>query len=428
MHYIDRVQVDGFWGEWDIDVNLHNDVNFFIGENGTGKTNFINMVAASLSADFSMLDRLHFSKIVLFLKKRGSKSSPKIIVTKKEKALTPYNSVNFQIQLAENSPVVDFNLTDMIDDDRFSRQYPPDLYRRNLRRHQYLVNEKVYELIKMTWLTIHRASSTRTPDERSFESSVDKKISEISEKLVRYFSSLEKTSNEEMTKFQETIFLSLLVEPSETAIKKSVKNIDLDAEKRTLTDIFRKFHIPENQFTAKINNHFDGLKSAQAQNEAILGLRDLISMTNRWRIQSVLTDWKKSTEKQKEIFSSRDSFLRVINGMLLGKEIRINEKNEIYARPSSQKQKRSLTPDELSSGEKQLLILLSEALLQQSNPWVYITDEPELSLHVRWQSEIMGNILLLNPNCQIICATHSPDVVGKFGNRIFNMGDILTPR
>jgi len=77
----------------------------------------------------------------------------------------------------------------------------------------------------------------------------------------------------------------------------------------------------------------------------------------------------------------------------------------------------------LSSGEKQLIIILGEALLQQSSPWVYIADEPELSLHVKWQENLINNLRKLNPNSQILCATHSPDVVSGYSNNIFNMED-----
>ena len=38
-------------------------------------------------------------------------------------------------------------------------------------------------------------------------------------------------------------------------------------------------------------------------------------------------------------------------------------------------------------------------------------DEPEISLHFDWQKKLIGYILELNPNVQIILATHSPGLV-----------------
>jgi predicted ATPase len=67
------------------------------------------------------------------------------------------------------------------------------------------------------------------------------------------------------------------------------------------------------------------------------------------------------------------------------------------------------------------LFVLGEALLQEKRPWVYIADEPELSLHVRWQESLVENLRTINPNSQIIFATHSPDVVSIFDEKVFDM-------
>ena len=77
------------------------------------------------------------------------------------------------------------------------------------------------------------------------------------------------------------------------------------------------------------------------------------------------------------------------------------------------------------SGEKQLLIILGEALLQRSAPWVYIADEPELSLHVTWQESLVRNLKKVNPNAQIVFATHSPDIVSTYEDCVFDMEKIL---
>jgi len=79
----------------------------------------------------------------------------------------------------------------------------------------------------------------------------------------------------------------------------------------------------------------------------------------------------------------------------------------------------------LSSGEKQLLILLGETLLQRERPSILIADEPELSLHVLWQEKLIANLRTLNPAAQIVVATHSPDIVGSLGNRAIDMETLI---
>lgn len=114
--------------------------------------------------------------------------------------------------------------------------------------------------------------------------------------------------------------------------------------------------------------------------------------------------------------------MAVINEMFSRKKLIINERNELKAEMEGQK---PISLPELSSGEKQLVIILGEALLQQKSPWIYIADEPELSLHVSWQEKLTGNLRQINPAAQIIFATHSPDIVGRFEDRVFDMEKLL---
>ncbi len=70
-----------------------------------------------------------------------------------------------------------------------------------------------------------------------------------------------------------------------------------------------------------------------------------------------------------------------------------------------------LVPYQLSSGEKQLLVILLTVLVEDLLPTVLFMDEPEISLHIEWQQRLIETILQLNPNVQIILTTHSPAVI-----------------
>ena len=71
----------------------------------------------------------------------------------------------------------------------------------------------------------------------------------------------------------------------------------------------------------------------------------------------------------------------------------------------------TLYPYQLSSGEKQLLVILLTVLVQDGQPAVLFMDEPEVSLHIEWQQCLIELIRRLNHNIQIILTTHSPAVV-----------------
>ncbi len=70
-----------------------------------------------------------------------------------------------------------------------------------------------------------------------------------------------------------------------------------------------------------------------------------------------------------------------------------------------------LLPYQLSSGEKQLLIILLTVLVEDDQPYVLFMDEPEVSLHIEWQKRLIDLVLELNPNVQVIMTTHSPAVI-----------------
>ena len=71
----------------------------------------------------------------------------------------------------------------------------------------------------------------------------------------------------------------------------------------------------------------------------------------------------------------------------------------------------TLLPYQLSSGEKQMLVILLTVLVEDLQPTVLFMDEPEVSLHIDWQQRLIDLILQLNPNIQIILTTHSPAVI-----------------
>ena len=84
-----------------------------------------------------------------------------------------------------------------------------------------------------------------------------------------------------------------------------------------------------------------------------------------------------------------------------------------------------LSPYKLSSGEKQMLIILLTALTQDRQPYVLFMDEPEASLHFEWQKRLIDMVLQLNPNVQIILTTHSPAVVmNGWADCVTEMGEI----
>ena len=86
-----------------------------------------------------------------------------------------------------------------------------------------------------------------------------------------------------------------------------------------------------------------------------------------------------------------------------------------------------LTPYQLSSGEKQMLIILLTVLIEKRQPYTIFMDEPEISLHVEWQQRLISLVRELNPNAQIILTTHSPAVImNGWADCVTDVEDIIS--
>ena len=122
-------------------------------------------------------------------------------------------------------------------------------------------------------------------------------------------------------------------------------------------------------------------------------------------LQSGKTD---AAAQAQRISAPKTTFQNLIDDLFsqTGKKI-VRTENEIRFSQIGE----TLTPYQLSSGEKQMLVILLTVLVEDQLPYVLFVDEPEVSLHIDWQQRLIDLILTLNPNVQIILTTHSPAVI-----------------
>ncbi|MDJ0650383.1 MAG: AAA family ATPase [Xenococcaceae cyanobacterium MO_188.B19] len=80
---------------------------------------------------------------------------------------------------------------------------------------------------------------------------------------------------------------------------------------------------------------------------------------------------------------------------------------------SSKDEIKTLSPQDLSSGEQHELVLLYELLFKVEPNSLVLIDEPELSLHVSWQSQFIEDLKEITKlaDLDILMATHSPDII-----------------
>ncbi len=132
-----------------------------------------------------------------------------------------------------------------------------------------------------------------------------------------------------------------------------------------------------------------------------------------------------SAEKQAEMKARIEDFRSVINGLFQETEKHI----EIEGNKFNIVSKGQILPiDALSSGEKQILLIMLRVFLLEGKESYVLLDEPENSLDISWQYKLIDTLTKLNPNAQFFIATHSPSIFGAgWGDKIIYMEDVTTP-
>ncbi|WP_454812158.1 AAA family ATPase [Labrys neptuniae] len=420
MNVVESLQIFGFWGNSRVDMKFERDINFLIGPNGSGKTTIINLLAAALKADISTLYSIPFEKIVITLKAKGLNKKPIIELTK---------AVNEAMGNLELAYVIKEKTTDKGTRYGVEGPFEERLYRDGTRIRTRRFQEMgarlgaiLEQVVQVNWLSVHRGTLDRfakVSREEEYDSSVDQKIAEISQKFSSYFSYLTSKASEETKLFQEQVFLSLLEQPPN--LFGSLSQASLESEERSaVLGVLKDLGVSNTKAARSVQTHYARLESANRswRDDGRISLDEAVTLSDARRISQTIRRWRQLNYRRTNIFSPKLNFEKIINSLFTGKELHFDQRNipSVHLNGGGQ-----LPISALSSGEKQLFILLGEALLQEGKPVLFISDEPELSLHVAWQNRLFENIRQLNPSCQIISATHSPDIVGPFQSRIIKI-------
>ncbi len=136
------------------------------------------------------------------------------------------------------------------------------------------------------------------------------------------------------------------------------------------------------------------------------------------RIPDKLEELEKYLFKNKELLTIEkiQLFENIINKNLglIYKDVRFTDTSLIVENIYSNDEQLSLGM--LSSGEKNILCLFLEIIFLGKGNSIFFIDEPETSLHIEWQSNLVNCLLEIcnKYDNQIIITTHSPEVVGEY--------------
>ncbi|MFA5584413.1 MAG: AAA family ATPase [Bacteriovoracaceae bacterium] len=419
MFKVESFEIYGFWHRFDVRCGFNDDVNIIIGRNGTGKTTFMNILHSVLTVDLNGLSENEFHSAKVTLKKGKNKKTIKVTRLKDEHH--PYPTVEYQISNKK------YHLRIISSDDR---RLSPHI-RRRLTEESLEIRQEMDRLTSVSSLSVYRLRHDDEYEVRDRHGSrvispVDYRLSQALYRLTEFQLDLAEEAQKISRALQKNVLASILYGEDDAS---DLLNLDFDKEEEqtSLVSAYSQLNVIDSDIRKKIRFHVSAIdksinevievKKNQEKPPSGIDFKPLEALRKTRRIIELSLDAKKRTQ---EIYSQIDLFLKIIKEFIYDKDFSFSSGRLVI-----QNEYGEIDHEKLSSGEKQLIILMVEALLQKREHHIFLADEPELSLHIIWQRKIIPAVKEINPNSQVIVATHSPEVASKYKKNIFDMEKIV---
>lgn len=437
-------------GYMTFDITFNETLTFLIGINGTGKTTILKLLSGLLTPSYIELAQIEFSYIELYCVKSGPKQREiNISCLRQGNNLLLSLNDKFEHKIYKDS----ISLVEISDFRNILAHEPFEAEKLNRILFEFdnlnVVN-KIRELRKPLFLGLNRRAgeSTLNPlierdsylSRRRFSyldslfDSVDSALKEIEEMIHTYVRKNAQSQFSLSEQFRKKVFSeSFKVE------KYSVPTIDYGTElaklqfrQAELNNAIDKLDVSDlsEQFTEYFNSIQATLETLvntpslgpdnQPSQEYINAL--LQWMVNCSQIEKIDNIIGYANEYSQNILRTKEPLFRFIDSVNLfftegRKEIDVNPRGDVKVKIRGSKKENSIY--ELSSGEKQLIILLAHIAFHRRNrnASILIIDEPELSLHISWQELFVDALLKASPNTQYILATHAPAIISTIDRR-----------
>lgn len=424
QYFIKEFRVKKLWGYRNMKISFNKDVNILIGRNASGKTTILNLLRYILTADVSNLYEIPFSEVVIRLKNFEGKTS----------CLINIKSTDAGLKCTVGEQEYDINVESL--QDRFMHpRYKHSSFRLVLDEFE----ESVKDLVPAVWLPVSRRLPVPEGEEQDIRlrrrdkwlESVDAQLRELLEQLVVYRKSLDSELSKLHIEFQRRVFEIMLYSKKHDESFATEPDTLTKDQHDQLIRAFDAAGLLDIRMNKRIDEHFSvaeevikrlkmGGTEKDKKTEMAVSFKDLLIIPLIQRTNSMVQFASKLEDSKKKLFNPVVRYEEIVSSFLNEKIVRVGEDGNLIIQSLAQKGQ-DLEPHLLSSGEKQIVILLTQALLWEDKPVVYVVDEPELSLHVLWQGKLLKSLQDLGGRIQIIVATHSPDISGPFPNNVIDL-------
>lgn len=439
---IEHLKIRGLYGYIDKDIDFNNDITLLVGINGSGKTSILNVLNWVIKPSIPHLCVTEFVSIELRLKLKNT---------------------HYKIDCRHTKTYFKYNI--YTDSKKFNpltvrTRVHPKLIKNDEASKNILIQEysalrpdtkeaETWELIskfpKPTIVGLDRNLYTEEServfiDDSIFKNRINKKqalqeaapldrVKEIVNREYRRIKNnvLNLTTNLKNHLMLSTFDGSITQETITSGIGHKLNTNQIEGAETRVNDYFSKFENKiftdiEKQIITKYFSQLKEITNKYQDNpsDELTKLLYALNANQFVKVNRLLKEFEKfetaSAKSQEQINIYIDTLNHFFKDS--SKQLIFKEDTSELAFNNLDKNGKPITEFKdiryLSSGEQQILILFSYIAFNSYDGKIFIIDEPELSLHIKWQEDFLYYLEKITPtSTQLILATHSPILAGK---------------
>ncbi|OWP25820.1 hypothetical protein CA839_07860 [Fusobacterium polymorphum] len=409
---LNKIVFEKLFGVFDYEINLkEGGVTILTGPNGFGKSTILKSINAFYLFDITFFSKLDFKKISFF-----SSNFKKPICIEKENTNIIIDEIKINIKLLEEE--MQKKSRKRINEDNWIDRRLGRIISKN-------------EIIEFFF---------ENNEEKNNFSKID--IGKLKDKFKKYSGDTKFIKEQRLLK-EETI---------ELFEKQTINVIEElpDQFKNKMNQVSSKYSSEANRLDSSYPNRLFKTEKGITKDEYEMSLESMnkkFEKLNKYNISDIkrlgeqvefleehskalkiyFDDFEKKYKVFEDFIEQLDLFTDIINSRLNFKEIRISREDGIVVYKSNNlKKNERLSLEQLSSGEKQEIILFYELIFESEKNIHLLIDEPEISLHIEWQLKFMDDLLRIaeKKKFKVTVATHSPQIINNHWDIQIDLGEM----